>query len=86
VLAEPIHDRAGIGEYWRTKVVEQRADLEVGLLRLYVDGQHRCRRVGSALRAPRRRLPQADAGAILQSGVTESRTLWEYWASRRLES
>jgi SnoaL-like domain len=38
VLGEPIRNHAGIHEYWRTKVVNEQANIQAELLSLYLDG------------------------------------------------
>lgn len=87
VLAEPIRDRAGIREYWRTKVAEQQADIEVELLGLYVDGSTAVAeweaRFDDLVEGCRKLMREV---AILEFDGARIAHLREYWTSRRLES
>jgi len=38
VFGQPIHDHAGIRDYWRTKVGEEQANIQAELLNLDLDG------------------------------------------------
>lgn len=85
VLGEPIRDRAGIREYWRTKVAQDQANIHAELLGLYVDG-------GTAIAEWEARFDDLVEGcrklmrevAILEFEGDRIAHLREYWASARL--
>lgn len=86
VLEQPIRGRAGIREYWQTKVVQQQANIEVELLNLYLDGT-------TAIAEWQARFDDLVAGhrklmrevAILEFDGRHIASLREYWASQRLD-
>ncbi|MBO0864412.1 MAG: nuclear transport factor 2 family protein [Mycobacterium sp.] len=87
VLGEPIRDRAGIREYWRTKVAEEQANIHAELLSLYVDGPTAIAewqaRFDDLVQGCRKLMREV---AILEFEEDRIAHLREYWTSERLDS
>lgn len=87
VLGEPIGDRDGIMEYWRTKVAEQQADIQAELLNLYVDGATAVAeweaRFDDLVQGCRKLMREV---AILEFDGDRIAHLREYWTSQPLDS
>jgi ketosteroid isomerase-like protein len=85
VLGEPIRDRAGIREYWRTKVAQDQANIHAELLSLYVDGNTAIAeweaRFDDLVQGCRKLIREV---AILEFDGDRIAHLREYWASARL--
>ncbi|BBX11272.1 MULTISPECIES: nuclear transport factor 2 family protein [Mycobacteriaceae] len=84
VLQEPIRTRAGIRDYWRTKVVEGQADIDARLLNLYTatDGTTVIAEweatFDDRVQGQRKRMREV---AILEFAGEQIASLREYWAS-----
>lgn len=84
VLEEPIRTRAGIRDYWQTKVVEGQADIDARLLNLYTatDGATAIAEweamFDDRAQGVRKRMREV---AILEFAGDQIASLREYWAS-----
>jgi ketosteroid isomerase-like protein len=84
VLDEPIRTRAGIRDYWQTKVVEGQADIDARLLNLYTatDGTTVVAEweatFADRVQGLRKRMREV---AILEFAGEQIASLREYWAS-----
>ncbi|MEZ0381630.1 MULTISPECIES: nuclear transport factor 2 family protein [Mycobacteriaceae] len=84
VLQEPIRTRAGIRDYWQTKVVEGQADIDARLLNLYraTDGTTVIAEwqatFDDRVQGQRKRMREV---AILEFAGEQIASLREYWAS-----
>jgi hypothetical protein len=87
VLQEPIRDHAGIREYWRTKVVQEQANIQAELLNLYTDGATVIAeweaRFDDVVDGHRKRMREV---AILELDGDRVASLREYWTSERVSS
>jgi ketosteroid isomerase-like protein len=85
VLAQPIRDHAGIREYWRTKVVNEQANIQAELLNLYLDGTTAIAeweaRFDDVVQGCRKRMREV---AILEFEGDRVASLREYWTSERV--
>jgi hypothetical protein len=85
VLEEPIRDHAGIREYWQTKVVQEQANIQAELLRLYLDGTTAIAeweaRFDDLVKGQRKRMREV---AILELDGDRIGSLREYWTSEQL--
>ncbi|MDA3642093.1 nuclear transport factor 2 family protein [Mycobacterium xenopi] len=92
VLEEPIRTRAGIRDYWQTKVVEQQANIQARLLNLYLAENTENTDTPTAIaeweaqfddlvEGTRKRMREV---AILEFDGDRIARLREYWASQRL--
>jgi ketosteroid isomerase-like protein len=85
VLGEPIRGRAGIGRYWKDKVVAGQARLDCRVLNLYVDGDTAIAeweaRFDDLEQGVRKRMLEV-AFLEFEDGLIAS--LREYWASEVL--
>jgi ketosteroid isomerase-like protein len=84
VLEEPIRTRAGIRDYWQTKVVDGQADIDARLLNLYAatDGITVIAEweatFADRVQGVRKRMREV---AILEFAGEKIASLREYWAS-----
>ncbi|HTM85063.1 MAG TPA: nuclear transport factor 2 family protein [Mycobacterium sp.] len=84
VLQEPIRSRAGIRDYWQTKVVDGQADIDARLLNLYLatDGITAIAEWEATftdrVQGHRKRMREV---AILEFSGERIASLREYWAS-----
>ncbi|ORA78556.1 hypothetical protein BST28_14445 [Mycolicibacter kumamotonensis] len=84
VLEEPIRTRAGIRDYWQTKVVEGQANIDARLLNLYIatDGTTVIAEweatFDDRVQGRRKRMREV---AILEFDGNRIASLREYWAS-----
>jgi ketosteroid isomerase-like protein len=87
VFGQPIHAHAGIRDYWRTKVVEEQANIQAELLNLYLDGTTAIAeweaRFDDVVQGCRKRMREV---AILEFEGDRVANLREYWASERVSS
>ncbi|MEO6794014.1 MAG: nuclear transport factor 2 family protein [Mycobacterium sp.] len=84
VLQEPIRTRAGIRDYWQTKVVDGQANIDARLLNLYLatDGTTAIAEweatFDDRVQGQRKRMREV---AILEFSGEQISSLREYWAS-----
>ncbi|MEB3067720.1 nuclear transport factor 2 family protein [[Mycobacterium] vasticus] len=84
VLGEPIRGRAGIRDYWQTKVVDGQGDIDARLLNLYTatDGKTVIAEweatFDDRVQGGRKRIREV---AILEFDANRIASLREYWAS-----
>ncbi|UVO10791.1 nuclear transport factor 2 family protein [Mycobacterium sp. SVM_VP21] len=84
VLGEPIRNRAGIRDYWQSKVVEGQANIDAWLLNLYIasDGTTAIAEweatFDDRVQNVRKRMREV---AILEFAGERIASLREYWAS-----
>jgi limonene-1,2-epoxide hydrolase len=87
VLGEPIRGHAGIRQYWRTKVVNEQANISAELLSLYLDGATAIAeweaRFDDLVEGHRKRMREV---AILELDDDRIASLREYWTSEPLSS
>jgi hypothetical protein len=85
VLEAPICNQAGIREYWRTKVVNEQANIEAELLNLYLDGTTAIAeweaRFDDVVKGHRTLMREV---AFLEFDGDRIASLREYWASAPL--
>lgn len=83
VLGEPIRGRDGIEKYWRTKVMQDQANIEVELLNLYLDGATAIAewqaRFDDLVQGHRKLMREV---AIIELDGGRIASLREYWASK----
>lgn len=86
-LQQPLHDHAGIREYWQTKVVKEQANIQAELLSLYLDATTAIAeweaRFDDVVEGHRKRMHEV---AILELAGNRIASLREYWTSERLSS
>jgi SnoaL-like domain len=87
VLQAPIRNESGIREYWRSKVVNAQANIQVELLNLYLDGATAIAeweaRFDDLVEGHRKRMREV---AIMELDGDRIASLREYWASERISS
>jgi SnoaL-like domain len=87
VLQAPIRNEPGIREYWRSKVVNAQANIQVELLNLYLDGATAIAeweaRFDDLVEGHRKRMREV---AIMELDGDRIASLREYWASERISS
>jgi uncharacterized protein (TIGR02246 family) len=87
VLGEPIRGHAGIRQYWRTKVVNEQANISAELLSLYFDGTTAIAeweaQFDDLVEGHRKRMREV---AILELDDDRIASLREYWTSEPLSS
>jgi ketosteroid isomerase-like protein len=85
VLEAPIRRRAGIRDYWETKVVQSQADIKCELLSLYLDGNTAIveweAQFDDLAEGVRKRMREV---AILMFEGSLIASLREYWASETI--
>jgi hypothetical protein len=86
VLEEPIRNREGIREYWRTKVVESQSHITCKLLSMYLDGDTAIVEWEAEfddLAEGTRKHMREIAVLVFEDQLIAS--LREYWSSRRVD-
>jgi ketosteroid isomerase-like protein len=89
VFQEPIRARAGIREYWQTKVVQEQANIEAHLLNLYLADNGTTAiaeweaTFDDLVQGHRKRMREV---AILEFDGDQIASLREYWASEQAPS